>query len=199
MNGFEKRTELKKKNILDTAFELFSTQGIQKVSIQEIAKKAEVSQVTIYNYFGSKDQLLVESVKSFAFSRLEEVKYLLNDPSLAFDEKIRQLITLKMDNIFQFDLEFMQTLISDRPELKQFIDEFSQSHTIPIFMDLLEEGKQEGFIHHSISLQMMMFYVDMYYQAMRNHKEFFQSEESIQEFTEQILHMFFYGITGKSE
>ncbi|MYL32493.1 TetR family transcriptional regulator [Pontibacillus yanchengensis] len=199
MNGFERRTELKKKNILDTAFELFSRQGIQKVSIQEIAKKAEVSQVTIYNYFGSKDQLLVESVKSFAFSRIEEVKDLLHDPSLAFDEKIRQLITLKMDNIFQFDLEFMQALMSDRPELKEFIDEFSQSYTIPLFMDLLEEGKEAGFIHHSISLQMMMFYVDMYYQAMRNHKEFFQSEESLIQFTEQILHMFFYGITGKTE
>ena len=58
MDGFEKRREQKKKDILKAALSLFQQYGVQKVTISEIAKKANVSQVTIYNYFESKDNLL---------------------------------------------------------------------------------------------------------------------------------------------
>lgn len=44
-------------SILQTAIELFSVWGIKAVSIAEIAQKANVSQVSIYNFFGSKDNL----------------------------------------------------------------------------------------------------------------------------------------------
>src|SRR5690625_2379966 len=62
MDGFKKRTEQKKKDILDAALKLVIKYGIKKVSINEIAKDADVSQVTIYNYFGSKDQLIDEVI-----------------------------------------------------------------------------------------------------------------------------------------
>jgi len=39
MNGFERRTMRKKKDICRAAFELFCTQGVQKTSIAQIAKK----------------------------------------------------------------------------------------------------------------------------------------------------------------
>jgi AcrR family transcriptional regulator len=53
MNGFERRKKRKRENICRAAFELFCTLGMQKTKIAQIAKKADVSQVTIYNYFGS--------------------------------------------------------------------------------------------------------------------------------------------------
>lgn len=58
MDGFEKRREQKKRNILEAALALFMEYGIQRVSITEIAKKANVSQVTIYTYFESKENLV---------------------------------------------------------------------------------------------------------------------------------------------
>lgn len=77
MNGFERRTMLKKKNICKAAFELFSTFGVQKTNIAQIAKKANVSQVTIYNYFGSKENLLKESIKDFLEEKLKQYERLL--------------------------------------------------------------------------------------------------------------------------
>ncbi|WP_223869225.1 TetR/AcrR family transcriptional regulator, partial [Bacillus anthracis] len=53
LNGFEKVKEKKKRAIKEAAFLLFSERGFNEVKIEHIAKEANVSQVTIYNHFGS--------------------------------------------------------------------------------------------------------------------------------------------------
>ncbi|MFA7139378.1 MAG: TetR/AcrR family transcriptional regulator, partial [Bacteroidales bacterium] len=60
MNGYEKRTKLKKNSIISAAWKLFSERGITDVGINEIATLAKVSQVSIYNYFGNKNNLAKE-------------------------------------------------------------------------------------------------------------------------------------------
>ena len=62
MDRFERRKEQKKSNIRQAALELFKTYGFKKVSISDIAHKAGVSPVTIYNHFGSKDELVRDVV-----------------------------------------------------------------------------------------------------------------------------------------
>ncbi|WP_326938278.1 TetR/AcrR family transcriptional regulator [Alkalihalobacillus alcalophilus] len=87
MNGFERRKEQKKKNILEASLALFKEYGIQKVSIAEIAQKANVSQVTIYNYFESKDNLVQHVFKYYVDLVWEEQKALF-DLDLPFKEKL---------------------------------------------------------------------------------------------------------------
>ena len=58
MDGFERRKEQSKEDIRRAAEELFSRFGADKVSINDIARKAGVSQATIYNNFGSKEDLV---------------------------------------------------------------------------------------------------------------------------------------------
>ncbi|MDR0433692.1 MAG: TetR/AcrR family transcriptional regulator, partial [Gracilibacteraceae bacterium] len=62
MNGYEKRTDVKKKAILAAARELFAARGLRDVHVNEIAKLANVSQVSIYNYFGDKNSLAREAL-----------------------------------------------------------------------------------------------------------------------------------------
>ena len=91
MDGFEKRREQKKRDILNAALALFMEYGLQKVSITEIAKKANVSQVTIYNYFESKENLVRLVFKFYVDQIWDEQKHLLvND--LPFNEKIKKII-----------------------------------------------------------------------------------------------------------
>ena len=47
----------KLESILDAAGNMFGRYGIQKTSLHEIAQMARVAKATIYNYFGSKDQV----------------------------------------------------------------------------------------------------------------------------------------------
>ncbi len=54
MDGYRIRTEKKKELILKTAFDLILTFGVNKMSIAEVSKKANIFPVSVYNYFGSK-------------------------------------------------------------------------------------------------------------------------------------------------
>jgi AcrR family transcriptional regulator len=51
-------TALNKRVILDAARELFLKNGVDKTSMDEIAKEADYSKSTIYVYFKSKDDIL---------------------------------------------------------------------------------------------------------------------------------------------
>ena len=45
--------------ILDAAVVLFTEKGFDQVKAEEIAEQAEVSVGTLYNYFGSKNEILL--------------------------------------------------------------------------------------------------------------------------------------------
>ncbi len=59
---FEEIRDQKKKLIMDTAMHLFASEGFYKTSISEIARKAGISKGLMYNYFESKDDLLLRIV-----------------------------------------------------------------------------------------------------------------------------------------
>ena len=62
--GISERREREKierrRTILNCARELILSQGVQRVSMEDIARKAELSKATVYLYFSSKDVLFNE-------------------------------------------------------------------------------------------------------------------------------------------
>ncbi|MFC8518654.1 TetR/AcrR family transcriptional regulator [Streptomyces sp. NPDC057257] len=57
--GLRERKKLQTaRRIWETAVELFLERGFDAVSVQEIAEAAEVSKMTVFNYFGSKEDLV---------------------------------------------------------------------------------------------------------------------------------------------
>lgn len=55
-----KQKTMRREKIRESALELFVEKGYSESSLQEIAERAEVTIPTIYNYFGSKSNLLLE-------------------------------------------------------------------------------------------------------------------------------------------
>ena len=55
---FEDIREARKKEIMDTALELFAIEGFDKTSISKIATKAGISKGLLYNYFSGKEDLI---------------------------------------------------------------------------------------------------------------------------------------------
>jgi len=55
---FEEIREIRRQQIMDTALELFASEGYYTTSISKIASKAGISKGLMYNYFSSKEELV---------------------------------------------------------------------------------------------------------------------------------------------
>jgi AcrR family transcriptional regulator len=55
-----RRAERRRHQIIEAAARVFARKGFERATTREIALEADVSEGTIYNYFASKQQLLVE-------------------------------------------------------------------------------------------------------------------------------------------
>jgi AcrR family transcriptional regulator len=65
-----RRGEETKQRILDTAIELFSQKGYRGVSIRELARSVGIKESSIYNHYGSKDDILTAILNLFT-SRMD--------------------------------------------------------------------------------------------------------------------------------
>jgi len=193
MNGFALRTMRKKKNICSTAFELFCEQGVKKTNIAQIAKKANVSQVTIYNYFGSKENLLKESIKDFLEEKYLQYERLL-DENLSFLETVEKIVFDKSELVRMMNYDFIQTILEKYHDMQQFIDDYFRNKAIPLMMRLIEKGRSEGCINKEISNEAFLFYITIFKEAIQRHELISKLSKSAMQ---EIASLFFYGILGE--
>ena len=192
MDGFQRRKEQKKQNILEAALQLFMDFGVQKVAISDIAKKANVSQVTIYNYFESKHNLVNEVFLYYvnkASSQFEQVIH----SDIPFPEKFKTLIFNKKEVASSINEEFYQYLMKEFSTEGNYIEKIYAEKAVPYLQLLLKEGKEQGYINKELSEEAMLFYIHML-------KDYIQREEVYQKIlplTEDITNIYFYGIMGK--
>jgi AcrR family transcriptional regulator len=194
MDGFQRRKELKQRNILEAALVLFMKHGVQKVSIAEIAKEANVSQVTIYNYFESKHKLIHEVFIYYINKATYDFEQIVfsNKP---FPEKIKQIIFTKKEVANQIHEEFYQYMMKEYTTNGNHIEKMFIEKAIPYFTHLFNEGKELGYIDPNLSNEAILFYIKML-------SEYIQKEDVYQKIlplTEDITNIFFYGMMGKRE
>ncbi len=70
------RTKTRKDRIMDAALHIFAEKGFQNATITEISKEAGVSEATIYEYFGTKEDLLFaipEKISNDGYAEMERV------------------------------------------------------------------------------------------------------------------------------
>lgn len=194
MNGFERRKELKKNNILEAALSLFLKHGFHKVSIAEIAKEADVSQVTIYNYFESKDNLIQKVIIYYVNKIWNEYEQLFNS-DMPFPEKVKTIIFEKALVANQISEEFFEHFMKEYIKEDNYIMEFYNEVALPRFLELFEDGKQQGYVDQSVSDEAILLYIQMFADYMRREG----MEKTALPLTEDLTKLFFYGLSGKSE
>ena len=76
----ERQKERRSREILDAATALIGEKGYDETSVEEIAARAEVGVATVYNYFGSKNELLHALLAAYIEGELARGATVVSDP-----------------------------------------------------------------------------------------------------------------------
>lgn len=189
MNGYERRTELKKEKIRTAAVELFCRYGTDKTTINEIAKKAGVAPASIYNYFGSKEGLMKDTIKNVLENSWKAKKELW-ESDLPFPELLKNAISMKDDLIDKINLE----LLAD-PEIKKLMDDFYNRRYTEIVSLFIEKGRKEGYIRRDLSIEAAMLYLGMYQNVIQQPEMLINRNKNL---VKEVFDLMLYGLAGQS-
>ncbi len=198
MNGFERKKKQKRQSILRVAIELFKVYGFKKASISDIAREANVSQVTIYNHFGSKEGLAREVVKAIILGILERARKIIKEDR-PFLEKLETIIFDKANIASQYHGELMQIAAQSDPDLRQWIESLWREDVNQVTVDLVEEGKRQGYIDRQLSEQDVMLYLEILRRGVFASPDLLASVEPEAEVYRRLNYLFVYGLVGKME
>ncbi len=115
MGVVEKRAKHKeefRREILDSARELFINDGYEKFSMRKLAEKIEYSPTTIYLYFKSKDDLLLAICEEFFghfLAELNRIRAVSQDPVETLRQSFFYFMEFGLKNPNQYKVIFFTT------------------------------------------------------------------------------------------
>ena len=137
----------RKNELLDTAQELFFTQGYEQTTVETIIQKVGVSKGTFYYYFKSKEDLLDKLVKKMTSQIQLEVKKITERTDLdALTKLNKAYITcrkIKLENIELIKL-YLKVLYKDENiMLRHKIYTSNIELLVPEFAKIIQQGVEE--------------------------------------------------------
>ncbi|MFC2066978.1 TetR/AcrR family transcriptional regulator [Chloroflexota bacterium] len=196
MKAYERRIERNKERILQATLELFQVHGIKKTTTNDIAQKAGVSPATVYNHFGSKEDLVHAAVKYFLAGTAADFRKIF-EGDLSFLGKMEQILLYKSEMLGQYQGELMQTIISEDPEIRQLVDSVYLVEIRQSIIDFYEEGKRQGYVNPELSTDTIMRYFEIVRKGMAAASSLSEDPEHNRKWLQELMPVFLYGILGK--
>jgi len=177
---------------MHVALELFDQYGFDKVTMTEIAEKAHVSKVSIYNFFGSKDNLRRVLIMDMLDESIEKIKALIEEEG-NFVDKIEQYIQIRTWYYGSYSLRFFFEAVESDPELRQYVDAFNASNK-ELVMTFIEKGKKSGVFSADASDTAIEIFIEMIQTYLMHNKEIREKIERNPNLAREINMLFLDGL-----
>lgn len=158
-------TSFNKKNILNTAKKLFQENGIEKTTMDDIAKHALCSKSTIYVYFKSKEEIYYEIIYEY-FNILKKSieKTIKKDISFkeSYYEVCYSLLEFKKKHPMYFEITISNISVNENDfkkyeVLKKIYD--TGEETNMLIKTALEKGIKEKYVRKDININDTIFFL----------------------------------------
>ncbi|WP_455457217.1 TetR/AcrR family transcriptional regulator [Streptococcus salivarius] len=192
MNQYQKTTEKKKQAIVQAALRLFKDKGFKETSIKSIAEAAEVSPVSIYNYFGSKDNLVALCVNDLFEEITQQAEDILKS-NLDFKTKLNQAFSLCQKKMSQQISAYFQDKMVEDSVFSTLLTRAITAKKRDIYRAYIHLGKEEGLIAKDLSTELVLNVMD----ALNGMGNQLDHSDNLETEVDQIHQIFLYGIFGK--
>lgn len=150
------RRQLKTK-IIETAMKAFRTQGVRKIRMDDIADELSISKRTVYEIFGTKEQLVFECVKKYTERERSKLAELTAHCSNVMEILLiiyrRRIEDTKRTNLlFYLDLRRYSSVM-------QFLKEKSE-HNRELCQQFIKRGIEEGYFRKNLDYQLTSLIFD---------------------------------------
>lgn len=136
------KKEVRKKELIKIAYELFITKGYENTSVDEIIAKAGIAKGTYYYHFESKEQMLEEVVNMMIDVGVERAKQILQSDLKIEEKLVYTILALRVAP----EEQSMQDAIHEKENIilhKKINDRLIEA-AVPILSEIAREAKKEG-------------------------------------------------------
>ncbi len=156
----ERELQFRMNLVLDAAEEVFAESSYAQTSVEEIAKRAEISVGTLYNLFHSKEDIyrgVVSRAQETFFKNLEEHLDAARGPR----EKVQAVIRYFFEHFTKYSRQFRHYVSATNGfqwELKSKLEQDafeSQRHFMRRLVDVCQQGMDEGIFKKGLSAELM--------------------------------------------
>lgn len=182
----------KRDQIIEAALLLFGEKGFSAVSIKEIAQLAGVSQVTIYNHFENKEDL-VEKVTAILMEEVLAAADQLYVSDLPYEEKLIKAFDVFGSQTTQAIEQYFSGKSLTDPKLAALILQAVNLHKEEIYLKFIELGYTLQKIPSEIDKQSILFFL----LALNASSLVTDNAQDTAKLTKDLVHLFLYGIIGK--
>ncbi|MFZ5965713.1 MAG: TetR/AcrR family transcriptional regulator [Bacillota bacterium] len=140
-----------KDRIIHSAYELFSTKGYEKTTIEAIIKQAQCAKGGFYHHFKSKEEILEVIISNYIDELSEHFENIVSNDKYSFFDKFNAIFMVisqyklkqlkewsKVNNVFSF--------IGNDRVLRQLEKQFKIATTRAYF-EVLRNGKEQGIVN----------------------------------------------------
>ena len=143
-NRQAKEREQRKEQILSSALSVFKKYGIEKATMDEIAKEADFGKATLYYYFSSKEEIFAEQLVRgwrMIWESIEPIVHQTNQPKNTFIDSLNTIGALvrKDQVLFEFLFTAPKALPDAAGESNQDWKKY-QKKMYGVLQSLLEEA-----------------------------------------------------------
>lgn len=195
---------MKRRQILDAAYTVFSRKGYHRATVDEIIALADTGKGTVYKYFVNKEQLFYTLITERSANFEKELKRIatLDEPPL---DKVKQAIRVFLEfyvangdlwRVLMHEMRCLgqeETASFTEAQRKKYRERFAQN--IGILQTILQEGIEQGTIRNcdiqKAAYGLFSVIVMVVFQGFVA-----DSKDSIDETAERIADIFLYGVAS---
>lgn len=145
-----------KNRILQKARDYFFKYGFGKVTMNEIATELGMSKKTLYTYFPSKEELLVELLRQMQNEIETTAERLIADEAMDFGQKLNTLMSLIHAYHSKLDAHFLADLQKSAPESWKLCGHFELERMRKNTSAIIRQGVEQGIFRNDVNEEVLV-------------------------------------------